>query len=246
VNKTDHDINHIDPDKTKSEMPRVAIIGNPNSGKTAIFNRLTGLHHKIGNFPGVTVEKKSGYLKLHRVIVEDFPGSYSMNAQSIDEQIVSDYIQSWRQAENRPNAVVVVVDATNLARNIFFALQVLDWGLPTILVLNMMDELKKNKQFVDHKFLQSRLNIDAVIPVSAKTGQGIDELIATINKIVSSPPESMQNQTYLKLNDEQYPLHELENFLDKNRADHTILPLIDTIRVISNNDYLNIVLLMRI
>jgi ferrous iron transport protein B len=238
VNKTDHDINHIDPDKTKSEMPRVAIIGNPNSGKTAIFNRLTGLHHKIGNFPGVTVEKKSGYLKLHRVIVEDFPGSYSMNAQSIDEQIVSDYIQSWRQAENRPNAVVVVVDATNLARNIFFALQVLDWGLPTILVLNMMDELKKNKQFVDHKFLQSRLNIDAVIPVSAKTGQGIDELIATINKIVSSPPESMQNQTYLKLNDEQYPLHELENFLDKNRADHTILPLIDTIRVISNNDYL--------
>ena len=81
--------------KINKRQPKVSIIGNPNSGKTALFNRLTGLHHKIGNFPGVTVEKKSGWLKGHKVIIEDFPGSYSLNAQSMDEHIVSDFIQSW-------------------------------------------------------------------------------------------------------------------------------------------------------
>ena len=191
------------PEKTSKTIttntPHVAIVGNPNSGKTAIFNRLTGLHHKIGNFPGVTVEKKSGWLKGTKILVEDFPGSYSLNAQSIDERIVSDYVQSWREAANRPNAVVIVVDATNLSRNIFFALQIMDWGLPTILVLNMMDEVKKNKQFVDVSYLQNVLDVESVIPVSAKFGAGIDELTATIRKIVSNPPNKLKNKTYLKI-----------------------------------------------
>jgi ferrous iron transport protein B len=232
------DRNHRETDR---KIPKVAILGNPNSGKTAIFNRLTGLHHKISNFPGVTVEKKSGHLKGHKVIVEDFPGSYSVNAQSIDERIVSEYIQGWRQVENRPEVVVVVVDATNLARNIFFALQIMDWGLPTILVLNMMDEVYKNKQFVDHKFLQTKLNIEAVIQVSAKYGHGIDDLIAKIQIIISNPPENLQNLTYIKLNDKQPQFQDLIDFYNKNRTDHTILPLIDTVRAISDDSYIKFI-----
>ena len=219
------------------KAPKIAIIGNPNSGKTAIFNRLTGLHHKIGNFPGVTVEKKSGWLKGHNVLVEDFPGSYSLNAQSIDERIVSEYIQSWREVENRPAAVVVVVDATNLARNIFFALQVMDWGLPTILVLNMIDEVKKNNQSIDAQYLQSKLDIEAVIPVSAKYGDGINELIEAIQQLVLQPANRLKNTTYIKIDDKSSEITNLVEFLNQNRTDHTILPLIDSIRILSDESY---------
>lgn len=227
--------------KNTNKNPHIAIIGNPNSGKTAIFNRLTGLHHKIGNFPGVTVEKKSAWLKGHKIIVEDFPGSYSLNAHSIDERIVSEYIQSWRKAENRPDAVLIVLDATNLSRNIFFALQIMDWGLPTILVLNMMDEVKKNNQFIDVPYLQNKLDIKSVIPVSAKFGEGIDELIASIRKIVQNPPEKLKNRTYLKIDDIKDELNSLSAYLNENRTDHIILPLIDSIRVLSDESYIRFI-----
>jgi ferrous iron transport protein B len=223
----------------EKRIPKVSIIGNPNSGKTAIFNRLTGLHHKIGNFPGVTVEKKSGWLKGHKIIVEDFPGTYSMNAQSMDEHIVSEFIQSWRQKKNRPDAVVVVVDATNLARNIFFALQIMDWGLPTILVLNMIDEVQKNNLVVDDRLLQSRLNVEAVIPVSAKFGRGIKDLIGSIHSVIDGSQRSVQIPLFLKLDDRHTPLQEIVDYFSNIRHDdHTILPLIDSIRVISDDAYL--------
>jgi ferrous iron transport protein B len=241
VIKSDLNTKNSTSRKKAKQIPRVAIIGNPNSGKTAIFNRLTGLHHKTGNFPGVTVEKKSGWLKGQKIIIEDFPGSYSLNAQSIDEKIVSNFIQSWRQEENRPDAVVVVVDATNLARNIFFALQIMDWGLPTILVLNMMDEVKKNNLYVNNHLLQTRLNIEAVIPVSAKYGQGMEELITTIQNTISSPQKKLQNPIYLRLDDKHSPLQELIDYFNEHRTDRTILPLIDSIRIISDDSYLQFI-----
>jgi ferrous iron transport protein B len=225
----------------EDRFPKVAIIGNPNSGKTAIFNKLTGLHHKIGNFPGVTVEKKSGWLKGHKVIIEDFPGSYSLNAQSIDEKIVSNYIQSWRVEENRPDVVVIVVDATNLARNIFFALQILDWGLPTILVLNMIDEVKKNNLHVDDHLLQTRLNIEAVLPVSAKYGDGLEELAKSIHKTISNPKKNLKYPLYLKIDERHTPLQELVDYFDEHGKDHTMLPLIDSIRSLSDDSYLNFI-----
>jgi len=239
VKKSDSIIKDRTGLKIKKRIPKVSIIGNPNSGKTAIFNRLTGLHHKIGNFPGVTVEKKSGWLKGHKIVVEDFPGTYSLNAQSMDEHIVSDFIQSWRQKENRPDAVVIVVDATNLARNIFFALQIMDWGLPTILVLNMIDEVQKNNLTVDDRLLHSRLNVEAVIPVSAKYGRGIEDLISSIHSTVAGSHRSFQNPLFLKLDDRHAPLQELVDYLSNIRQDdHTILPLIDGIRVISDDSNL--------
>ncbi len=236
-----HSDAHIKEKTNIGMIPKVAIVGNPNSGKTAIFNRLTGLHHQIGNFPGVTVEKKSGWLKGYKVLVEDYPGSYSLNAQSIDERIVSEFIQSWRQIENRPAAVVVVVDATNISRNIFFALQVMDWGLPTILVLNMMDEVKKNNQFIDVRYLESRLDIEAIIPVSAKYGDGIKSLISTIQDIVLQPTDKPKSTTYISFEDKKNDLKRLIQFLDQSRTDHTILPLIDTIRVLSDESYIKFI-----
>jgi ferrous iron transport protein B len=236
-----NEIKPVSSGPIEKRIPKIAIVGNPNSGKTAIFNRLTGLHHKIGNFPGVTVEKKSGWLKKNKVIVEDFPGSYSLNAQSIDEKIVSDYVQSWRFEENRPDAVVVVVDATNMSRNIFFALQIMDWGLPTILVLNMIDEVKKNNQFVDHVYLKSMLNIEAVVPVSAKLGEGINELIDTIKNVISNSGSGLKNQTYLKIENSQPCLQKLVTYFNNNKRDHTILPLIDTIRVVADDSYMKFI-----
>jgi ferrous iron transport protein B len=132
----------LNPNKeiTDTSQPWLPIIGNPNCGKTALFNRLTGLHHKIGNYPGITVEKKSGWLRGHDILIKDYPGTYSLNAKSIDEKIVSDMVQSWRDINNRPSGVIVILDSTNITKNIYLALQILDWKLPTIIVLNMIDE----------------------------------------------------------------------------------------------------------
>ena len=127
----------------RTETSWVAIIGNPNSGKTAVFNNLTGARYKVGNYPGVTVEKKSGWLRGHPVEVHDLPGTYSLNARSQDERVAVDLIQSWRDPRERPRAVVIVLDSTNLTRNLYLTLQVLEFGIPTIVVLNMMDELRK-------------------------------------------------------------------------------------------------------
>ena len=170
--------------------PWVSIIGNPNSGKTAIFNRLTGLHHKIGNYPGVTVERKIGRLKNHKILVEDLPGTYSLNAQSMDEKIVADFVQSWREPDNRPNAIIVVLDATNLSRNIYLALQILDWNIPTVIVLNMMDEVKKLGIQIDLDLLRHKLNNDHIIQTCAKDGLGIEEIIETVIHLCMALPIS--------------------------------------------------------
>jgi len=166
-----------------SSAPWVAIVGNPNCGKTALFNRLTGLHHKVGNYPGITVEKKSGQLKGSRIILRDLPGTYSLNAKSIDEKIVADMVQSWREKAQRPRAVIVVVDATNLTRNIYLALQILDWNIPTVIVLNMIDEARRKGIKIDAEELKRLLHAWAVIPASAKYGEGIKEIISSVEHI---------------------------------------------------------------
>ena len=217
----------------------VVILGNPNSGKTALFNRLTGLHQKISNFPGVTVEKKRGWVKNENILIEDLPGSYSLKAQSLDEKIVTDYVQSWRLKKNRPDAVVVVIDATNFARNIFFALQILDWQLPTILVLNMIDEARDIKLTFDLYGLQKRLNAVAVIEASAKSGEGINEIVSAIKTVLKQKEHIKKNPVLLKLDDRHYPLQELIDYLIKIRRGGNILPLIDSIRLVADDAYIS-------
>src|SRR3990167_6946064 len=119
-----------------------AVVGNPNSGKTTLFNALTGLRQKVGNYPGVTVEKKLGqFIGQHGEKIEllDLPGSYSLSAHAPDERVTRDVLLGLRSDTQRPERILCVVDATHLERNLYFITQVLELGLPTIIALNMMD-----------------------------------------------------------------------------------------------------------
>jgi ferrous iron transport protein B len=162
---------------------KIALVGNPNSGKSSLFNHLTGLNQKIGNFPGVTVDKKTGPCALPDgsiAAITDFPGVYSIYPRSIDERIVSEVLLN-HHGENTPDKVVVVADATNLKRGLLLLTQIVDMGLPTILVLNMMDLVAKAGISYDFNMLSKRLGVP-VIPVNARRGTGLDELKAQIAK----------------------------------------------------------------
>jgi len=220
-------------------MPWVAIIGNPNCGKTAIFNRLTGLHQRVGNYPGITVEKKTGLLKGHKISIRDLPGTYSLKARSIDEKIVADMVQEWRDPAKRPRAVIVVVDATNITRNIYLALQILDWNIPTVIVLNMMDEAEKMGIKVDHEEIRKRLRAWAVIPASAKYGQGIKEIITTVAQIpddITLPPTEAR---LVEIEQHQKMIEPLVSFLAKreNMLNHN--SHVEALRLLAEKGYIN-------
>ncbi len=224
--------------KERKEPPWIAIVGNPNSGKTALFNRLTGLHHKVGNYPGITVEKKSGKIRGSNIILRDLPGTYSLNAKSIDEKIVTDMVQSWRDPENRPLAVIVVIDSTNLLRHMYLALQILDWNIPTILVLNMIDEARKKGVSINLNLLRSRLKAATIIPASAKTGEGIDSILNTIKKLGNNPKVEIIAPRMLEIERSSDLLSPLVRLLSKhlNRLNHH--PHIEAMRLVSDVSYL--------
>src|SRR5213594_2166277 len=131
----------------------VVLAGNPNSGKTTLFNALTGLRAKVGNYPGVTVERKEGRLlgasKDRPITVLDLPGTYSLSPQSLDEQISRDVLVQRLPEVPPPGLVVVVVDASNLQRNLYFTTQVIELGYPTIVALNMIDVARDNGHEID-------------------------------------------------------------------------------------------------
>jgi len=156
---------------------RLVLVGNPNSGKSTLFNSLTGLNQRIGNFPGVTVEKKIGSVRINDKIVAeviDLPGTYSLSPRSEDERVTFDYLNDSTRTD-LPELIVVVADASNLKRNLLLATQLIDSEQPTLLVLNMMDVVERNKQNIDIEKLQKRLGIP-VIPMNARLGKGTKEL----------------------------------------------------------------------
>jgi ferrous iron transport protein B len=164
-------------------LEKIALVGNPNSGKSSLFNQLTGLNQKIGNFPGVTVEKKSGQAKLPNgssVEIIDFPGIYSIYPRSLDERIVSEVLLD-HHSTSTPSKIIVVADASNLKRGLLLLTQIMDLGLPTILVLTMMDLSAKAGISYDINALSKRLGIP-VIPINARNGSGIDNLKEAISK----------------------------------------------------------------
>jgi ferrous iron transport protein B len=157
---------------------RVAIVGSPNSGKSSLFNRLTGLRQKVANYPGVTVEKKVGSCELpsgRRLEVVDLPGTYSLAPRSPDEAIVRDVLEGRCEPGEIADRVVAVVDATNLERQLYLALQILATGRPAILVLNLIDAAETQGIRIDVKAMERLLGVP-VLAVSAKTGRGIDGL----------------------------------------------------------------------
>ncbi len=166
---------------------RVAIAGNPNAGKSSIFNGLTGLRQKVGNYPGVTVERKAGRCRLEDTPVEviDLPGAYSLTVQSPDEEVARDVLLGWYEHEAQPDVVVVVVDATSLHRNLFLATQIIELGYPTVIALNMTDLARSKGLEIDPDALARRLGVPVVATVASK-GTGLDRLKATILEAVAS------------------------------------------------------------
>ncbi|NUQ01504.1 MAG: 50S ribosome-binding GTPase, partial [Armatimonadetes bacterium] len=161
---------------------RVAIAGNPNAGKSSIFNALTGLRQKVGNYPGVTVERKLGRCQLGEVAAEviDLPGAYSLTVQSPDEEVARDVLLGWlSDHEPPPDVVVVVVDATNLQRNLFLASQIIELGYPTVIALNMTDLATAQGAEADPQRLGQLLGVP-VVPTVASRGEGLEQLKATV------------------------------------------------------------------
>jgi len=169
----------------------VALIGNPNTGKTSVFNQLTGLNQQVGNYPGITVEKKEGVCKLPRGLkahIIDLPGTYSLNASSLDENVVIDLLLN-KNDKDFPDVAVVVSDAENLKRNLLLFTQIKDLEIPTILVINMADRMKRKGISLDLELLEEKLNTKIVL-VSARKGTGIDdlkEMIINYQKISTEP-----------------------------------------------------------
>ncbi len=173
---------------TLAAVQRIALAGNPNVGKTTVFNLLTGLQQKVANYPGVTVERKSGKLKGRPdVEVVDLPGTYSLNPKSLDERIAYDALTGRIPGEAAPDVVVCVVDASNLERNLYLTSQVLDLGLPVIIALNMLDAAEEAGVEVDAVALSEKLGVP-VVPIVARRGQGLDALRTALETPPLPPP----------------------------------------------------------
>ncbi|SFQ32432.1 ferrous iron transport protein B [Hymenobacter arizonensis] len=173
-----------------SQRPlRIALIGNPNSGKTSLFNQLTGLNQKVGNFPGVTVDRKSGFAQLtpaQRAEIVDLPGTYSLYPKSLDEKVITDLLYD-RAAGNYPDFVVVTVDANNLRRSLLLFTQLGDLGLPAVLALNMMDVAERHGVNIDLPALERELGVP-IIPMNARKGIGVAALKIVMAQRLDAPP----------------------------------------------------------
>ncbi len=150
-----------------------ALVGNQNCGKTTLFNRLTGANQHVGNFPGVTVDKKDGAILGHRdTSITDLPGIYSMSPYSSEELVSRNFV-----LDNKPDAIINIVDATNIERNLYLTMQLLEMDRPMVVALNMMDELTGNGGSIDINVMEELLGVP-VVPISAAKNQGVDELVA--------------------------------------------------------------------
>lgn len=149
---------------------RIALAGNPNSGKTTLFNALTGSNQYVGNWPGVTVEKKEGRLKSDRQVkIGDTPGIYSLSPYTLEEVVARNYL-----LQERPEVILNIIDGTNIERNLYLTTQLMELGIPVILAVNMMDAVEKNGDIIDMKKLGDAFGTVAV-PISALKGTGIQK-----------------------------------------------------------------------
>jgi ferrous iron transport protein B len=167
----------------------IAVIGNPNTGKSTLFNALTGLKQKTANYPGVTVERHTGTITLggNQVELVDLPGAYSLAAQSPDEMIAVDVLLGHVETLARPKAILAVADATNLRRNLFLVTQLAELDIPVVVAVNMMDLAEKKGIEIDLLSLASRLGV-TVVPIVASRSQGLDDLRAALSDAMHAKP----------------------------------------------------------
>ena len=156
----------------ENETLTFALVGNQNCGKTTLFNQLTGSKQHVGNFPGVTVDRKDGVIKGHdNTLITDLPGIYSMSPYSSEEIVTREFV-----IHEKPKGIINIVDATNIERNLYLTMQLLELGIPMVVALNMMDELLLNDGSVLVNEMEEALGVP-VIPISAAKGEGIEELV---------------------------------------------------------------------
>ncbi len=171
--------------KPSSESPLIALVGPPNSGKTTLFNRLTGLRQKVANYPGVTVEKHLGMVNLddgRQVSLVDLPGVHGFSARTLDERVTRDVLEGKIEGMRSPDALILIVDVTRLEAQLMLVEPVLDMDLPTLLVLNMVDELEARGGSIDQEALAERLGVD-VVRTSERTGRGVEEVLAYLRDL---------------------------------------------------------------
>jgi ferrous iron transport protein B len=149
-----------------------ALVGNQNCGKTTLFNALTGANQHVGNFPGVTVDQKMGVVSFAKnCTVVDLPGIYSIRSYTAEEIVARDFVLN-----EKPDGIINIVDATNIERNLYLSLQLLELRIPTVIALNMMDEVRANGGTIDIKKLSAALGVP-VIPISAAKNEGISDVV---------------------------------------------------------------------
>ena len=180
-----------------SKSLNIALLGNPNTGKTSVFNRLTGLSQKVGNYPGITVEKKEGVCKLNRTTkahIIDLPGTYSLNASSMDESVVIELLLN-KNSKDFPDVAVVVTDVENLKRNLLLFTQVKDLGIPTLLVINMSDQMKRKGISIDIRLLEEKLDTKIAL-ISTRENKGLallKELLVNYRQLSTDPTIALES-----------------------------------------------------
>ena len=224
--------------------PVIALMGNPNSGKTAIFNLLTGLNQKVSNYPGITVEQRIGSAQLPdglKTDILDFPGTYSLTPESMDEKIVARQVMKWMQGEEKPRAIISVVDADNLSRNLYLTTQLLDLDIPVIVALNMMDRVKRGNRDIDSSILCEMLGADAVIPMSALEKWGVTELQNAVAHILTNDTKLNPNRLQLQISPEiENHLLPVTEFLKDNFGYENQLARVQALRLITRNSALDL------
>tara|TARA_B100000809_G_scaffold131230_1_gene129021 strand:+ start:986 stop:2923 length:1938 start_codon:yes stop_codon:yes gene_type:complete len=196
---------------SKNKPKNIVLIGNPNTGKSTLFNSLTGLNQKIGNFPGVTVDKKTGSFnyKGTKINVVDLPGTYSLAPNSEDERVAKNYIENT----NKDDLIIVVVDATNLKRNLLLFSQIIDLDKQVLLVLNMMDLLQKNKQEINFDKLSKSLNCP-IIPINAILNKGINQLKEAVYNYKENKNSFLINNSSKTIDETMLRINKINKIVD--------------------------------
>ena len=227
-------------DASQTRNLTIALAGNPNAGKTTLFNSLTGLKQKVANYPGVTVERKQGawHLPFGDAELIDLPGLYSLDATSLDEQIARLVIIGDQPGVPKLDAVIAVVDATNLERNLYLVTQLLEFGVPVVVALTMIDTFEKQKHQIDVGRLHRLLKVP-VIAVNAKSGRGRSELIEALKSVLGTkPPVPKELNGNLEGASQNTRIFARYNFISdavqktvkhNDRADHVLSEKIDRV-----------------